>query len=244
MPFTNQISDQEDALQAVMALYSPGESDFRPYAERRELAMKAVLDQVGTWEAGRRSMVKRVLRVEQLLAAGQIQLPESTRPPEADLREMAKAHYVQAVRADPRLTSRLIRRVGESCPLGEGENLEEHFVRLAEMDFSKGFEDCDFPQLHSAAVEAAQRARFLMADEDGVVDEEQILRDDRVLIEQALQLALRSEERFFGVAAMEAQLTQALGCDDDGIDAQALVLALGSDSGEGRNQAGYDRPRG
>ncbi len=241
MPETYQFSDQEDALQAVMALYAPAGGDMRPYSERRALAIKAVVEQAKTWDSGRRSMIKRVLRVEQLVAAGQIQRPAVEPPSEACVSETAKGHYVQAVRADPRLASRLLRRVGESCPLQEGENLEEYFVRLAETDFSKGFDECDFPQLHSAAVESARSAHSIAMDSDGVVDEEQVLREDIALLDQALELALRSEERFFGVAMALPELPAG---DDDGIDAEALVLALGVETGEGMQQRAHERPRG
>ena len=146
-----------------------------------------------------------------------------------------------------RSTERLLRRVGPSFPLLEGEGLEEHFTRLAGLDFDKGFGDCDNPQMHAMATQAAQRALPGAIDSDGVVDEEQILQEDIALIEQALELGLRSEERFFGITpeGISSQVSPLIQGEDDSIDAQALVLALGADPANVADEQSHrERPRG
>lgn len=215
------------AIKEVLALYSPRPGETRSYAERRTAALEAVMGQVRSSGVQYQAHVMEALNVSSLLDRGLIQRPAPEPTALVADGAAAKSRYVQAIREDARLAARLMRRCGEANPPTDGETLDDHFKRVAEWDFDRGFDNCEYPHLQAAAVSAISEDDGEAPDGDGLVDEARVSRENMALISQALELAYRSEENFFGWNQGNGGVAQALGGpEEESIDPRALLMAL------------------
>lgn len=229
-------ASMESAVQAAVAYYAQQPGDHRPLEMRRDAAIGKIMGILKQAGPMMQESYKRALMVPALLESGEIERLAPDGEGSDGVADAARALYIQSVNADSRLAVRLLRKLSADVQALEGEGASEYLNRLAGVDFDRGFDACEYPTLHADAEREAMAVASV--DEDGVVDDDRISRENLHLIGQALKIRLHSEAVALGLAPRPAEVGQHQVSGDAGgndvIDVAALMLTsreLGTEGG-------------